>query len=125
MSSRICKICKEPFEPRKGFETSCYGCYHANRISELREENSKHLFQLAYLQDEINKLYSENQRLEDVLHHQSNSNKIPDELLDREILLDALFLCHPDRNGNDERSRKVSVWLNGLREQTLEKINEN
>ena len=125
MSSRICKICKEPFEPRKGFETSCYGCYHANRISELREERSKHLFQITYLQDEINKLYSENQRLEDVLHHQSISNKIPDELLDREIMMDALFLCHPDRNGNDERSRKVSVWLNGLREIASKNNDEN
>ena len=70
-------------------------------------------------------MYSENQRLEDVLHHQSISNKIPDELLDREIMMDALFLCHPDRNGNDERSRKVSVWLNGFREIASKNNDEN
>ena len=35
------------------------------------------------------------------------------------MLRDIVFLCHPDRNANSERSRKVSAWLNNLEKRSM------
>ena len=118
MYERKCPLCREYFEPRNEYEKLCYGCYHLNRAQNHKEEKSKLQLKITYLQDQINQLLSELKRVEDV--NESISGKIPAELIDPKILRDALFLCHPDRNGNIEISRIVSDRLNLL----LEKIND-
>ena len=92
----------------------CYGCFHTNRAEKLRGEKSKLQLKITYLQDQITQLHSELKRVEDV--NESISEKFPEELIDPKILKDALFLCHPDRNGDIERSREVTMWLNQLRD---------
>ena len=111
---RKCSICRELFEPRKDYETMCYGCYHKNRVQNHKEEKSKLQLKITYLQDQITQLLSELKRVGDV--NESISGKFPEELIDPKILKDALFLCHPDRNGDIERSRDVTMWLNQLRD---------
>ena len=125
MYERKCPVCRKYFIPGFKDATLCYECYHVNRIQNHKEERTKHLFEIAFLQDEVNQLLSEIRRLEDVLYNENISKKIPGELIDQKILKDALFLCHPDRNENDERSRKVSVWLNGFREIASKNNDEN
>jgi len=117
MYEKKCDICRGLFNPRNDFETMCYGCYHKNRVQNHKEEKFKLQLKITYLQDQITQLLSGHKRVEDV--NESISGKIPAELIDPKILRDALFLCHPDRNGNIEISRIVSNWLNLL----LEKIN--
>ena len=125
MYERKCPVCRKYFKTGFKDATLCYECYHVHRIQNHKEERSKHLFEIAFLQDEVNQLLSEIRRLEDVLYNENISKKIPGELIDQKILKDALFLCHPDRNENDERSRKVSVWLNGFREIASKNNDEN
>ena len=66
---------------------------------------------IAYLQDQIYMLNHANQRWLDLF----------EELLDREILKDAIFLCHPDRNDSEERPDRVTKWLNKLYELSIKK----
>ena len=114
MFQRKCSICRELFEPRKDYEKMCYGCFHTNMIEKLRGEKSKLQLKITYLQDQITQLLSELKRVGDI--NESISGKFPEELIDPKILKDALFLCHPDRNGDIERSREVTMWLNQLRD---------
>ena len=65
----------------------------------IRKEKLKFLSEISYLRNRVNQLT---------------------EFFNPNMLRDIVFLCHPDRNANSERSRKVSAWLNNLRE----KINE-
>ena len=99
MYQRKCSICMELFEARKDYEKICYGCYHKNRVQNHKEEKLKFLSEISYLRIRVNQLT---------------------EFFNPNMLRDIVFLCHPDRNANSERSRKVSAWLNNLRE----KINE-
>ena len=114
MYERKCPLCREYFEPRNEYEKLCYGCYHLNRAQNHKEEKSKLQLKITYLQDQITQLLSGHKRVEDV--NESISGKFPEELIDPKILKDALFLCHPDRNGDIERSREVTMWLNQLRD---------
>ena len=66
---------------------------------------------IAYLQEENYILIHDNHRWLDLY----------DELLDREILKDAIFLCHPDRNDSEERPDRVTKWLNKLYELSINK----
>ena len=79
-----------------------------------RKKKSKLQLKITYLQDQITQLLSELKRVGDV--NESISGKFPEELIDPKILKDALFLCHPDRNGDIERSREVTMWLNQFRD---------
>ena len=114
MYEKKCDICRGFFKPRNIFETMCYGCYHKNRVQNHKEEKFKLQLKITYLQDQITQLLSELKRVEDV--NKSISVKFHAELIDPKILRDALFLCHLDRNGNIERSREVTMWLNQLRD---------
>ena len=98
---RRCPICSDEFEPRNGFERLCYGCYHANRIQDLREQ--------------VSILKLQKQRLLDYIN-QSSSKNLKDDILKGDMLKDALVLCHPDKHGDSERSTRVTQWLNFLRE---------
>ena len=61
---RKCSICRELFEPRKDYETMCYGCYHKNRVQNHKEEKFKLQLKITYLQDQITQLLSEHKRVE-------------------------------------------------------------
>ena len=98
---RRCPIYRDEFEPRNGFEHLCYGCYHANRIQDLREQ--------------VSILKLQKQRLLDYIN-QSPSKNLKDDILKGDMLKDALVLCHPDKHGDSERSTRVTQWLNFLRE---------
>ena len=114
MYEKKCEICRGLFKPRQDFETMCYSCFHKNRVQNHKEEKSKLQLKITYLQDQITQLLSELKRVGDV--NESISGKFPEELIDPKILKDALFLCHPDRNVDIERSRGVTMWLNQLRD---------
>jgi len=99
MYEKKCDICRGLFNPRNDFETMCYGCYHKNRVQNHKEEKLKFLSEIGYLQNRVNQFI---------------------EFFNPYMLRDIIFLCHPDRNANSDRSRKVSAWLNNL----IEMINE-
>ena len=111
MYERKCPICREYFEPRNEYEKLCYGCYHLNRAQNHKEEKSKLQLQIAYLQDQNNRLVQENHRWSNCIN----------ELVNREILKDFIFLCNHDRNENGERLDRVIKWLNRLYSLLLEK----
>ena len=111
MYERKCPICREYFEPRNEYEKLCYGCYHLNRAQNHKEEKSKLQLQIAYLQDQNYRLVQENHRWSNCIN----------ELVNREILKDFIFLCHHDRNENGERLDRVIKWLNRLYSLLLEK----
>ena len=111
MYERKCPICREYFEPRNEYEKLCYGCYHLNRAQNHKEEKSKLQLQIAYLQDQNYRLVQENHRWSNCIN----------ELVNREILKDFIFLCNHDRNENGERLDRVIKWLNRLYSLLLEK----
>ena len=111
MYKRKCPICREYFEPRNGYEKLCYGCYHLNRAQNHKEEKSKLQLQIAYLQDQNYRLVQENHRWSNCIN----------ELVNREILKDFIFLCNHDRNEIGERLDQVIKWLNRLYSLLLEK----
>jgi len=82
-----------------------------NRITKLKERKYKDANLIAYLQEQIYMLNHSNQRWLDLC----------EELLDREILKDAIFFCHPDRNDSEERPDRVTKWLNKLYELSIKK----
>ena len=98
MFYKKCDLCKVQFTPRKKWETMCYRCFHTNRITKLKDRKYKDANLIAYLQEQIYMLNHANQRWLDLY----------EELLDREILKDAIFLCHPDRNDSEERPDRVT-----------------
>ena len=111
MYERKCPLCREYFEPRNEYEKLCYGCYHLNRAQNHKEEKSKLQLQIAYLQDQNYRLVQENHRWSNCIN----------ELVNREILKDFIFLCNHDRNENGERLDRVIKWLNRLYSLLLEK----
>ena len=111
MYERKCPICREYFEPRNEYEKLCYGCYHLNRAQNHKEEKSKLQLQIAYLQDQNYRLVQENHRWSNCIN----------ELVNREILKDFIFLCNQDRNEIGERLDRVIKWLNRLYSLLLEK----
>ena len=111
MYERKCPICREYFEPRNEYEKLCYRCYHLNRAQNHKEEKSKLQLQIAYLQDQNYRLVQENHRWSNCIN----------ELVNREILKDFIFLCNHDRNENGERLDRVIKWLNRLYSLLLEK----
>ena len=111
MYERKCPICREYFEPRNGYEKLCYGCYHLNRAQNHKEEKSKLQLQIAYLQDQNYRLVHENHRWSNCIN----------ELVNKEILQDLIFLCHHFRNENGEWLNRVKKWLNRLYSLLLEK----
>ena len=111
MYERKCPLCREYFEPRNEYEKLCYGCYHLNRTQNHKEEKSKLQLQIAYLQDQNYRLVQENHRWSNCIN----------ELVNREILKDFIFLCNHDRNEIGERLDRVIKWLNRLYSLLLEK----
>ena len=97
-----CDICRGLFKPRNDFETMCFGCYHKNRVQNHKEEKSKLQFQIDYLQDQNCRLLEEKHRW----------SKCSDEILDREILKDFMFICHNNQNVNGERLKRITKWMN-------------
>ena len=111
MYERKCPLCREYFEPRNEYAKLCYGGYHLNRAQNHKEEKSKLQLQIAYLQDQNYRLVQENHRWSNCIN----------ELVNREILKDFIFLCNHDRNENGERLDRVIKWLNRLYSLLLEK----
>ena len=111
MYEKKCVICKGSFKPRQDFETMCYSCFHKNRVQNHKEEKSKLQLQIACLQDQNYRLVQENHRWSNCIN----------ELVNREILKDFIFLCNHDRNENGERLDRVIKWLNRLYSLFLEK----
>ena len=97
--------------PEMIMKSSCYGCYHLNRAQNHKEEKSKLQLQIAYLQDQNYRLVQENHRWSNCIN----------ELVNREILKDFIFLCNHDRNEIGERLDRVIKWLNRLYSLLLEK----